>query len=48
VEVLKNAGRRGEAYRPLPDWIDLEPDDYWRDPSGHIRRLYRKFLSAGW
>jgi endo-1,4-beta-mannosidase len=23
-------------------WIDIEPDEYWRDPSRQLRRLYRR------
>jgi endo-1,4-beta-mannosidase len=45
VQVLNDASRKAEIYRPLPDWIDLKPDDYWKDPAQHIKRLYKKFIN---
>lgn len=27
-----------------PSWLDVTPDEYYADPAGHGRRLYRRFL----
>ncbi len=41
-EVAAFAGRaRVEPRRN--DWIDVDRPDYWREPSAHLARLYRRY-----
>ncbi len=41
--VLAGADRSPGDTRLSMDWIDITPEEYWRDPSMHIRRLYSRF-----
>ncbi len=41
VEAFAGAPRQGDLRDH--DWIDVEPDEYYRSPGEHIRRLYRRF-----
>jgi endo-1,4-beta-mannosidase len=44
VEAICGMSRdRGGEILPS-EWIDLEPQEYWRDPAGEIKRLYERFL----
>jgi endo-1,4-beta-mannosidase len=38
----------GAPRRPPPDvdWIDIDPDTYWRDPGAHLPRLYARAMAA--
>lgn len=46
VEALCGVGKsRGKEVLPS-DWIDLEPEDYWKNPGSEIRRLYRRFRES--
>lgn len=43
LDVLRNL-RGGGAVEVLSrDWIDLDPEDYWKNPGEQIGRLYRRF-----
>gem|GEM_PF-2300384 len=43
LEVLRKlrGGSAAEAFSL--DWIDLEQEDYWKEPRGQIQRLYGRF-----
>jgi endo-1,4-beta-mannosidase len=41
-EVAAFAGRARVEPRPN-DWIDVDRPDYWREPSAHLARLYRRY-----
>jgi endo-1,4-beta-mannosidase len=41
-EVTAAAGRIRLEARP-PEWIDVDQDDYWREPATHLARLYARY-----
>ena len=41
-EVTAAAGRIRLEARST-EWIDVDQDDYWREPATHLARLYRRY-----
>lgn len=41
--VLRGSGRERGETAIARDWVDIEPEEYWRDPASQIRRLYGRF-----
>ena len=51
-EQIRNSGMMGAMFKGLqrgpisaqwPEWIDVSLEEYGQDPSGQIRRLYRRY-----
>jgi endo-1,4-beta-mannosidase len=40
---LRSVDRTLNPHYPDPSWIDLDPDQYWRNPKEEIKRLYKRF-----
>ena len=52
LEQIRNSGMMGAMFKGLqrgpisaqwPEWIDVSLEEYGQDPSGQIRRLYRRY-----
>jgi endo-1,4-beta-mannosidase len=41
--ILAGSGRERGKTAIARDWVDIEPEEYWRDPAQQIRRLYGRF-----
>jgi endo-1,4-beta-mannosidase len=46
AEAIARVSRRRAAKEPLGDWIDMDPEEFYRNPRRNIKQLYRKF--KGW
>jgi len=46
AEVQRFAGSERLPLSEEYDWVDLPADEYYRDPSAHLRRLYQNFCNS--
>jgi endo-1,4-beta-mannosidase len=47
VPLLKSLRGQKERISITFDWIDIEPDEYFKDPAKHLSQLYRRFKEKG-